>query len=118
MLSHFSCVQLFASPWTIARQFLCPWDSSGKNTEVGCHTLIQGIFLDPETEAVSLKSPALVGKFFITSATVVCSFIWLKELGYVVGIHTAMIETGILLKWFTGTRAKRMIWIQGRSIDF
>ena len=24
--------------------FLCPWDSSGKNTGVGCHTLPQGIF--------------------------------------------------------------------------
>ena len=24
---------------------LCPWDSPGKNTEVGCHSLLQGIFL-------------------------------------------------------------------------
>ena len=23
---------------------LCPWDSSGKNTGVGCHALLQGIF--------------------------------------------------------------------------
>ena len=23
---------------------LCPWNSSGKNTEVGCHALLQGIF--------------------------------------------------------------------------
>ena len=23
---------------------LCPWDSPGKNTEVGCHVLLQGIF--------------------------------------------------------------------------
>ena len=23
---------------------LCPWDSPGKNTGVGCHTLLQGIF--------------------------------------------------------------------------
>ena len=22
----------------------CPWDFSGKNTEVGCHALLQGIF--------------------------------------------------------------------------
>ena len=26
-------------------RLLCPWDSSGKNTEVGCHFLLQGIFL-------------------------------------------------------------------------
>ena len=25
-------------------RFLCPWDSPGKNTEVGCHSLLQGIF--------------------------------------------------------------------------
>ena len=24
--------------------FLCPWDSPGKNTGVGCHALLQGIF--------------------------------------------------------------------------
>ena len=24
---------------------LCPWDSPGKNTAVGCHALLQGIFL-------------------------------------------------------------------------
>ena len=40
VLSH---VQLFVTPWTPAR-FLCPWDSSGKNTGVGCHFLLQGIF--------------------------------------------------------------------------
>ena len=25
---------------------LCPWDSPGKNTGVGCHFLLQGIFLN------------------------------------------------------------------------
>ena len=24
-------------------RFLCPWDSPGKNTGVGCHSLLQGI---------------------------------------------------------------------------
>ena len=24
--------------------FLCPWDSPGKNTRMGCHALLQGIF--------------------------------------------------------------------------
>ena len=36
-LSH---VQLFATPWTVVCQALCPWNSSGKNTGVGCHTLL------------------------------------------------------------------------------
>ena len=40
-LSH---VQLFLTPWTVAYRLLCPWDSLGKNTGVGCHFLLQGIF--------------------------------------------------------------------------
>ena len=40
-----SRVQLFAIPWTVATRFLPPWDSPGKNTGVGCHFFLQGIFL-------------------------------------------------------------------------
>ena len=36
-----SRVQLFVIP---SARLLCPWDSSGKNTRVGCHSLLQGIF--------------------------------------------------------------------------
>ena len=39
-------------------------DSSGKNTDVCCHALLQGIFPTP-----SLMSPALAGRFFTTSTT-------------------------------------------------
>ena len=35
-------VRLFATPWTVAHQALCPWDLLGKNTEVSCHLLLQG----------------------------------------------------------------------------
>ena len=45
MLSHFSYVQFFVTPWTVAHRLLCPWNSPGKNTVVGCHALLQGIFL-------------------------------------------------------------------------
>ena len=34
---------IFAIPWTVAHQFLCPQDFPGKNTGVGCH--FQRIFL-------------------------------------------------------------------------
>ena len=44
VLSCFSCVQLSATLWTVACRLLCPWDSLGKNTGVGCHALFQGIF--------------------------------------------------------------------------
>ena len=44
-------------------RLLCPWDSLGKDTGVGCHALLPGI------EPASLTSPALAGGFFTTSTT-------------------------------------------------
>ena len=41
-LSCFSHVLLFVTLWTA--RLLCPWDSVGKDTGVGCHALLQGIF--------------------------------------------------------------------------
>ena len=38
------CVQLFATPWTVACRLLCPCDIPGKNTGVCCHFLLQGTF--------------------------------------------------------------------------
>ena len=32
------------TPWTVACQAPCPWDSPGKNAGVGCHALLQGPF--------------------------------------------------------------------------
>ena len=44
-------------------RFLCPWDSPGKNTGVGCFALLQGIFLtqasNPGIQLASLTLPAL-----------------------------------------------------------
>ena len=45
MLTHFSHVWLFVTLCTIGFWRLCPWDSPGKNTGVGFHALLQGIFL-------------------------------------------------------------------------
>ena len=41
-----SCLTL-AIPWTVAHQAR-PWASPGKNTGMGCHFLLQGIFLTQE----------------------------------------------------------------------
>ena len=38
-----SCLAL-VTPWTVPTSLLCPWNSPGKNTRVGCHALLQGIF--------------------------------------------------------------------------
>ena len=45
MPGHFSRVRLFAIQWTVACQAPLSLESPGKNTGVGCHTLLQGIFL-------------------------------------------------------------------------
>ena len=42
MLAAQSCPNL-CNPWTVAHQALCPWNSPGKNTGVGCSAL-QEIF--------------------------------------------------------------------------
>ena len=44
LLSQFSCVRLCATHGQQPTRLLCPWDSPGKNTGVGCHALFQGIF--------------------------------------------------------------------------
>ena len=47
---------------------LCPWDSPGKHTGVGCHAVFQGIF---PTQGVNghVTFPTLAGGFFTTSTT-------------------------------------------------
>ena len=54
---------LLITPWTVVTRLLCPWGSRGKNTGVGCHSLLQGIFptqsiesMSPELQADSLPS--------------------------------------------------------------
>ena len=44
-------------------RLLCPWDSPGKNTEVGCHFLLQGDLPDPGME---LRSSALQADYLPT----------------------------------------------------
>ena len=54
-------------------RLLCPWDLPGRNIGGGCRALLQGNFLtqgsNPHLLSTSLKSPALAGRFFITSTT-------------------------------------------------
>ena len=38
-----SCVWLLVTRWLLSAKPLCPWDFPGKNTWVGCHSLLQGI---------------------------------------------------------------------------
>ena len=46
-------------------RLLCPWDSPGKSTGVGCHSLLQGIFLTQGSNSGS----CIEGRFFTIWAT-------------------------------------------------
>ena len=58
-----SCVRLLVTPWT--PRLLCPWNFPDKNTGVGCHFLLQGIF-STQGWNLSPASPALAGGFGAT----------------------------------------------------
>ena len=60
MLSHFSHVRLFATPWTVAGQAPLSMGFSRKNSGMGCHALLQGNFPTGVKQA-SLTSPVLAG---------------------------------------------------------
>ena len=54
LLSCFSCVRLCATHRQQPTRLLCPWDSPGKNTGVGCHFLLQCMKVKSESEVTQL----------------------------------------------------------------
>ena len=48
VVQSLSCVQLLRPRGLSPSRLLCPWDSPGKNTGVGSHSLLQGMFLTQE----------------------------------------------------------------------
>ena len=68
MLSHFSCAQLFVTPWTVAHQAPLSMRFSRQEywSELPCP--LPGD-LPTQGQNPFLMSPALVGRFFTTSAT-------------------------------------------------
>ena len=58
---------------------LCPWDSPGKNTGVGCHFFLQGHLPDPEIKPASpaLASPTKPpGKLLKSNAIIIAGHEW------------------------------------------
>ena len=49
VVQSLSYVQLLQPHRLYPTRLLCPWDSPGKNTGVGCHFLLQGIFSTQES---------------------------------------------------------------------
>ena len=68
LLSHFSQVRLFATPWTAAHQAPLSMGFSRQEYWSGCHALLQGISPTRGLN-VCLMSPALAGRFFTPNAT-------------------------------------------------
>ena len=68
VLSHFSRVHLFATPWTIAQAPLSMGFSRQEHWS-GLSCPSPGNLPDPRIEPVSLTFPALSGELFTTSAT-------------------------------------------------
>ena len=70
LLSRFTCVQLFVTPWIIAHQAPLSMGFSRQEHWSGLPCPSPGDLPDPGIEPVSLMSSALAGMFFTTSATV------------------------------------------------
>ena len=64
MLSHFGRVRPFETQWTIAHQVPLMVNSPGKNTGMGHHALLQGIFPGQGWNMWCLGLPALARMFF------------------------------------------------------
>ena len=58
------CLTL-CDPMDLALKFLCPWDYPGKNSEVGSHSLLQGILFSA-LHRDQPAPPVLTGKCFTT----------------------------------------------------
>ena len=69
MLSCFSCVQLFATPWTIARQAPLSMGFSRQEYWSVLLCLPPRDLINPGFEPTFLMSPTLAGRFFPTSTT-------------------------------------------------
>ena len=69
MLSRFSRVRFFVTPWTVAHQALLSMGFSRQDYWSGLPCPPPGDLPDPGIELASLVAPTLTGKFFTNTAT-------------------------------------------------
>ena len=69
VLSRFSRIQLFVTPWTVARQALLSMGFSRQEDWSGWPCPPPGDLPDPGIKPASPMSPALAGRFFTTNVT-------------------------------------------------
>ena len=77
LFSHSVISDSLGTTWTEPTRPLCPWDFPGKNTVVGCHYLLQGIFLTQGPNPYLLHLLALAGDSLplshLETHTLICS---------------------------------------------
>jgi len=74
VLSCFSCIRLFAIPWTVVHQAALSMEFSRQEYWTGWQCPPPGDLPNPGIEPTSLTFPALAGRFFTTTAT--CKASW------------------------------------------
>ena len=94
VLSHFSSGRLFMIPWTVAHQAPLSMGFSGKNTRVGCHDLLQGIFLTQGSK------PGLLW-LLCCRWILYCSATWeaLGQIRWGRILSNVLAEQGMRMKW-------------------
>ena len=106
-----SQVWLFATPWTAATRLLCPWDSPGKNTTVGCHFLLQGIFLTQMSNCISFIS--CVGRHSLPLSNLGSPYKWRSHNKRVTSI---LFSELLLYRLFLNNNQLRIICMPKRHI--
>ena len=67
----------FATLWTVAYQAPLPIGFPGRNTEVGCHFLLQGIFLTQGSQFLTTEPPGKPCDHLLFSHSVVSGFLYI-----------------------------------------
>ena len=105
MLSHFGCVHLFVTPWTVAHQAPLSMGFSRQEYWSGLPCPPPGDLLDPGIEPGSLISPTLSGRFFISkwtwdleSVSVSLSLTYIYVIMCYVGISSILLIPNNLIK--------------------
>ena len=69
MLSHFSCIKLFVTLWTVACQIPLSLGFTKQEHWSGLLCHLPGDLHNPEIEPVSLVPPSLASRFFTSTST-------------------------------------------------
>ena len=110
MLSHFSCVWVFLTLWTVACQTLLSMGFSKQEYWSSLPCWPTGDLSDPGTKPKSLMSPALADELFTFRATRGNTVLNCKDLIFPLKIDTKAVR---LLSWFLSN----MVWyILGSAI--